>query len=210
MFSKLDGPTSLRADLVRALAFSLADVDQDGPDGAKLCRAGVAGIWNGEKGVVVVILRQLEPAAVTRYRFAHPIDNVGDLDSAVESGLGFALSLGFLMDDPEFQRLDETERSLRIARWDEMRKVRGARRSRAERDEEAAEEPGPAPRAAEPAPAEPLQAPPPPAPAPIAAAPTAAPVAAPAPTSDARKAVLARIALSVRGLDPLGRLLSFF
>jgi hypothetical protein len=213
MFSKLDGPTSLRAELVRALAFSLADVEQEGPDGMHLSRAAVAGIWNGDKGVVVVILRQLEPAAVTRYRFAEPIHNEADLDHAVEAGIGFALSLGFLMDDPDFRRLGEVERHLRIARWDEMRKVRSGKRAKAAQAEQPAEA---VPEIPELELAEPTIVVPPPAsasppPPSAAAAPTAEPVSA-APTSagDAGKAVLARIALSARGLDPLGRLLSFF
>jgi hypothetical protein len=202
MFSKLDGPTSLRAELVRGLAFSLADVEQEGPDGMHLSRAGVAGIWNGDKGVVVVILRQLEPAAVTRYRFAEPITSEADLDHAMEAGIGFALSLGFLMDDPDFRRLGELERSLRIARWDEMRKVRASKRAKAAQREEPAEALPEIPEIELPAPA-PLAATPSP---PVAAEPVS-----PAPSAgDAGKAVLARIALSARGLDPLGRLLSFF
>jgi hypothetical protein len=211
MFSKLDGPTSLRAELVRALAFSLADVEQAGPDGTHLARAAVAGIWNGEKGVVVVILRQLEPAVVTRYRFAQPIHDEADLDHAVEAGIGFALSLGFLMDDPEFRRLGEVERHLRIARWDEMRKVRSGKRAKAAQPEKPAVPEVPELELAEPTVVAPPPAPASPPPPSAAAAPTAEPAsAAPASAGDAGKAVLARIALSARGLDPLGRLLSFF
>ncbi len=212
MFSQLDGPTSLRADLVRALAFSLADVEQSEPDGTHLCRAAVAGIWNGTKGVVVVLLRRLDPARVTRYRFAHPVDNEADLDSAVESGLGFALSLGFLMDDPEFKRLDEVERTLRVARWDELRKVKHARREKKAKHDapiELALAESPEPDEPD-VPVAPLPAPEPPPPAAAAAPTDPASATAAAALDAAGKTVLARIALRVRGIDPLGRLLSFF
>ena len=59
MFAQGDGPTALRADLIRALAFSLQDVEVDMGRGPERARAGLAGVWNGRKGQVVILVRYI-------------------------------------------------------------------------------------------------------------------------------------------------------
>jgi hypothetical protein len=124
MFSKTDGPTALRADLVRALSFSHDRIEQirDGAMVASL--AALAAVWNGRKGHVALLVRDVEPAAVERYVGSNPILSESDLDAAVEEGLAYAESLGFSMDSPEFVMLSGEAREERIYRWNKLRKIR--------------------------------------------------------------------------------------
>ena len=117
MFSKTDGPTALRADLVRALSFSHDRIERerDGEQVASL--AALAAVWNGRKGHVAVLIRDVEPAAIERYVGPEPILSEADLDAAVEEGLAWAESLGFAMDAPEFVTLAKQAREDRIYRW---------------------------------------------------------------------------------------------
>jgi hypothetical protein len=126
MFSKIDGPTALRADLVRALSFSHDRVEhlREGATVASL--AALAAVWNGRKGHVALIVRDVEPAAIERYVGSAPILSEDDLDSSVEEGLAFAESLGFSMDAPEFVMLSNEAREERIYRWNKLRKIRAA------------------------------------------------------------------------------------
>lgn len=124
MFSKTDGPTALRADLVQALSFSHDRIERIGGEATVSSLAALAGVWNGRKGHVALIVRDIEPAAIERYVGSIAILCEADLESAVEEGIAFAESLGFSMDSPEFQMLSPEGRESRIYRWNKLRKVR--------------------------------------------------------------------------------------
>src|SRR5687768_1206119 len=102
MFSKTDGPTALRADLLRALSFSAEPIDRLVNGRSVGSVAALAGVWNGRKGHVAVLIRDIEPAAIERYVSDAPITSEAMLDGAVEEGIAFAESLGFSMDAHEF------------------------------------------------------------------------------------------------------------
>jgi hypothetical protein len=201
MFSRSDGPTALRADLVRALAFSVQQCELETPQGAnEPAVAALAGVWNGRKGFVALVLYRIPSQNVERYVFADAIDSDDALSHAVEEGLAFAESFGFGMDAPEFLGLDLEQQEKRLRLWDKLRKPRPgiapqpeprtpdpAKQHAGDIDPEAAPTPGPV--------AEPRA--------------QAEPVAA-----DQGRAVLGRIELVRRGsdeshLDPLTRLLSY-
>ncbi len=194
MFAKSDGPTSLRLDLVWALAFSIQPVAVETSSGRRPCEAGMAAVWTGAKGEVVVVIRQLTPAAVARYAFTEPIDSVEDLDLAVESALGFVGEMGFFPDQADFRSLPAEFQRERLERWDRIRKVRKSRRG-------TKTEPEP------PTQGQPLDG--------ASAAPAPEETRERARGGDPARSVLGRIPLVRRdsggkGLDPLGRLLSFF
>lgn len=126
MLSKTDGPTALRADLVRALSFSHDRIDRNVGGGTVASLAALAAVWNGRKGHVALIVRDVEPAAIERYVGSEPILSESELDSAVEEGLAFAESMGFSMDAPEFVMLSNEAREERIYRWNKLRKIRPA------------------------------------------------------------------------------------
>jgi hypothetical protein len=189
MFSRSDGPTALRADLVRALAFSVQQCELETPQGAnEPAVAALAGVWNGRKGFVALVLYRIPSQNVERYVFADAIDSDDALSHAVEEGLAFAESFGFGMDAPEFLGLDLEQQEKRLRLWDKLRKPRPGIA------------PQPEPRTPDPAPT----------PGPVAEPRAQAePVAA-----DQGRAVLGRIELVRRGsdeshLDPLTRLLSY-
>lgn len=203
MFSQVDGPTALGLDLVSALSLSMGEAEIETQDGTRSARCGVAGVWNGAKGGVVIVVRQFEPAAVTRYEFANPISSRPDLDHAVDAAIGFAATLGFLMDAPEFRELDEARRRERLHAWDLLRKIKAGRSRREAKEAREGRESGGAPpkprtRATDPERRSRAQ---PPAPRSKA-------------NEDSGRAVLGRIPLlrkDERGrLGPWGRLLSFF
>ncbi|MEX2208938.1 MAG: hypothetical protein WEF50_22205 [Myxococcota bacterium] len=124
MFSKTDGPTALRADLVRALSFSHDRIERLNEGGTVASLAALAAVWNGRKGHVALIVRDVEPAAIERYVGSEPILTESELDSAVEEGIAFAESLGFSMDASEFVMLSNDAREERIYRWNKLRKIR--------------------------------------------------------------------------------------
>jgi hypothetical protein len=126
MFSKTNGPTALRADLVRALSFSHGRIERLGAGATVSSLAALAGVWNGHKGHVALIVRGVEPALIERYVGSNPISSEADLDAVIEQGLAFAESLGFSMDAPEFLILSPEEREARIYRWNKLRKLRQA------------------------------------------------------------------------------------
>jgi hypothetical protein len=126
MFSKTDGPTALRTDLVRALSFSLDRVQRLSGGANVTSVAALAGVWNGRKGHVALLVRDVEPALIERYVGDGPISSEVELDAAVEEGLAFAESLGFSMDPPDFIVLSAEERDGRIHRWNKLRKVRSS------------------------------------------------------------------------------------
>ncbi len=126
MFSKTDGPTALRADLVRALSFSHDRIERHGAGATVSSLAALAAVWNGRKGHVALIVRDVEPAAIERYVGSGPILSESDLEAVLEEGLAFAESLGFSMDAPEFTILSPEAREARIYRWNKLRKIRAA------------------------------------------------------------------------------------
>jgi hypothetical protein len=125
MFSRSDGPTALRADLVRALAFSVQQCELESPDGSgEPAVAALAGVWNGRKGFVALVLYRIASQNVERYVFADAIDGEDTLGHAIEEGLAFAESFGFGMDAPEFLGLDIEQQEQRLRLWDKLRKPR--------------------------------------------------------------------------------------
>jgi hypothetical protein len=134
MFSKTDGPTALRADLVRALSFSHDRIERLSEGATVASLAALAAVWNGRKGHVALLVRDVEPAAIERYVGSAPILSESDLDAAVEEGLAFAESLGFSMDAPEFVLLSVEAREERIYRWNKLRKIRSALRVESNED----------------------------------------------------------------------------
>ncbi len=124
MFSKTDGPTALRADLVQALSFSHDRIERSAGEAKVSSLAALAGVWNGRKGHVALILRDIEPAAIERYVSTEAISSESELEAAVEEAIAFAEGLGFSMDAPEFLMLTASEREQRIYRWNKLRKVR--------------------------------------------------------------------------------------
>jgi len=124
MFAKSDGPTALRAELVRALAFSEAKVaNDDGGDPVESV-AALAAVWNGRKGYVALLVRSIEPPSLERYVTENAITTPDGLDAVTEEAIAFAESLGFAMDAPTFSDLSEVEREVRMQRWNKLRKLR--------------------------------------------------------------------------------------
>jgi hypothetical protein len=194
MFSPMDGPTSLRQDMVWALAFSLRDSIVETTEGEGLAKAGMAAMWNGRKGEVVVLIRRIDPPAVARYRCTEPITTTADLETAIDAALGFAETLGFMLDNAAFRDLTETEQRDRLATWDGLRRVKRKSRSSRETPEK---KPAPGGMAREPAPPPEMDF-------------------SNGDSMQDGQAVLGKIALVRKGgaagrsIDPLGRLLSFF
>lgn len=183
MFTEADGPTALRADYVRALCFSqsLERITESGLEG--LCCAAVSSVWNGQKGYVAILVRQVEPAKLRRYVAPRSCRSESALHETLEEALAFVEALGFSMDSHDFGGLAGAERDNRIEEWNALRKL--DRRPRCFAGAEPA-----APEPAAPAPAEP----------------------AAQEEEEAGKSVLGRLALVQRGserLDPIVRLLSY-
>jgi hypothetical protein len=124
MFAKSDGPTALRAELVRALAFSEAKVARANDGELIESVAALAAVWNGRKGYVALLVRDIEPARIDRYVTEGAITSVEALGAATDEAIGFAESLGFMMDAPAFAELSEAERESRMQRWNKLRKLR--------------------------------------------------------------------------------------
>ncbi len=124
MFTREDGPTALRADLLRGLSFSSfpEDVQTDDHSGSAL--AGVSSVWNGSRGFVVVLIRFIDPPHVERYKYSEPLTDESMLALAQAEGLRFAGAMGFRMDDPGFQELEEAARANRLLNWNLIREVR--------------------------------------------------------------------------------------
>jgi len=124
MFAKSDGPTALRAELVRALAFSEGKIVQPGNDAMIESVAALAAVWNGRKGYVALLVRAVEPPGLERYVTENAITSPEALAAATEEAIAFAESLGFSMDAPTFAELSEVEREARMLRWNKLRKLR--------------------------------------------------------------------------------------
>ncbi|MFQ5515342.1 MAG: hypothetical protein ACE5FG_13035 [Myxococcota bacterium] len=123
MFTEQQGPTALRMEMIRALAFSVSEtsVSLDGAEEEPWV-SGLVGVWNGERGFVAFLLRSLTRPEVRRFAFEESIRSFAELDRALESGMDFAAGLGFVMDDPDFSALPESERDARLERWNHLRK----------------------------------------------------------------------------------------
>jgi hypothetical protein len=126
MFAKTKGATAVRADLVRSLSFSRGRIERLRTGATVTSLAALAGVWNGHKGHVALLVRDIEPAAIERYESSNPIASETDLDAVVEEGLAFAENMGFSMDVPEFLMLSRQDRDARLYRWNKLRKLRQA------------------------------------------------------------------------------------
>ena len=124
MLAKADGPTALRAELVRALAFSEGKAERPGASEPVDAVAALASVWNGRKGYVALLVREVEPARIERWVTESTLTSEEALAAATEEAIAFAESLGFAMDNPEFVKLSAFERDQRIHRWNKLRKIR--------------------------------------------------------------------------------------
>ncbi len=124
MFTREDGPTALRAELLSGLSFSSypEDVQIDDHSGSAL--AGVSSVWNGSSGFVVVLIRFIDPPHVERYMYSEPLTDELMVALALAEALRFAGAMGFRMDDPRFQELKEAARANRLLNWNLIRTVR--------------------------------------------------------------------------------------
>ncbi len=124
MFTREDGPTALRADLLSGLSFSSRpeDIQVDGHSGSAV--AGVSSVWNGSSGFVVVLIRFINPPHVERYMYSESLTDESMLALAQAEALRFAGAMGFRMDDPRFQELGEGARAKRLLKWNLIRRVR--------------------------------------------------------------------------------------
>ncbi|HXX46889.1 MAG TPA: hypothetical protein VEN47_01595 [Myxococcota bacterium] len=229
MFAKSDGPTALRADLVRALAFSEAKVERPGDAALVESVAALAAVWNGRKGYVALLVRDVEPPRIDRYVTEGAITSEQALEAATEEGIAFAESLGFQLDSTHFAALSEDAREARLHRWNKLRKIRkpdAPASSLGDTGELVLPELPPIPAGLEISPDELSVPAPPPVPDLPEIETSAADVVADPPSDpdadtslvqpEARSAVLGRISLVRRGgadarrLEQLARLLSFF
>ena len=124
MLAKAEGPTALRAELVRALSFSEGKVERAGASEPVDSVAALASVWNGRKGYVALLVRDVEPARIERWVTENTITSEEALAVATDEAIAFAESLGFAMDNAEFLKLSAFERDQRIHRWNKLRKVR--------------------------------------------------------------------------------------
>jgi hypothetical protein len=124
MFTREDGPTALRADLLRGLSFSASVEEVQTENHPERAVAGVASVWNSTQGFVVVLIRFIDPARIERYRYSEPLGDESALAEANAEALAFTRNLGFHMDDPSFVELGEAAQAKRLHNWNLMRKVR--------------------------------------------------------------------------------------
>jgi hypothetical protein len=124
MLAKAEGPTALRAELIRALAFSEGKLERPGDAEPVDSVAALASVWNGRKGYVALLVRDVDPARIERWVTENTITSEEALAEATEEAIGFAESLGFAMDNAEFVKLSAFERDQRMHRWNKLRKIR--------------------------------------------------------------------------------------
>lgn len=124
MFTREDGPTALRADLLRGLSFSTAVEEVQTDSHSERAVAGVASVWNATQGFVVVLIRFIDPSRIERYMYSELLGDESTLAEASAEALTFLHNLGFRMDDPSFMGLDEKAQAKRLQNWNLMRKVR--------------------------------------------------------------------------------------
>ena len=123
MFEEVDGPTALRSSSVRALCYSrrLERVTESGFEGS--CCAAISAVWNGKRGYVAILVRQLEPALLRRYVAQGSCRSESALRETLEEALAFVGALGFSMDSHEFADLSPDERDDRLEEWNALRKL---------------------------------------------------------------------------------------
>ena len=122
MFVEREGPTALRADLVRALSLSVNVVEMSGSAGEGRFCAALSAVWNGKMGSVAIVLREVSSHVVRRYVAVDPVDSEERLTSVVTAGISFAESMGFAMDPSEFVSLPDKEMTRRMKIWNNVRK----------------------------------------------------------------------------------------
>ena len=122
MFTREDGPTALRADLIHGLSFSARAEQIQTSDGPASAVAGLCAVWNGKSGFVALLIRFLDPPSVDRYVYSESLTSVEKLESITAKAQEFAASLGFRMDAPAFATLDEERRHERLRQWNRIRK----------------------------------------------------------------------------------------
>ncbi len=122
MFTLNDGPTAIRPEMTRALALSVADVEQSGGSRPETVRGGLAAVWNGRAGQVIVVVRFVERGVVDRYAWTERIRSESELDYAIREGIACAENLGLQMDDTEFLSLPPEKQKERIRLWNQLRK----------------------------------------------------------------------------------------
>lgn len=123
MFVETDGPTALRAKIVRALSLSLDVVEISGSGGPGRFCAALGAVWNGRKGYVAILLRRVDEPALRRFVFDQPLLTEEALASAIDEGIAFVESMGFTLDHPEFAGLDTEEQGRRLNTWNDIRKT---------------------------------------------------------------------------------------
>ncbi len=131
MFTLEDGPTALRAELIRGLSFSTRAEAIATSAGAEPERAvaGVASVWNGKSGFIAVLIRFLDPPRVDLYVYTEPLTTIGELESIAGKAGAFATQLGFKMDAPEFTSLVPDRQEERLRQWNRIRKSRPLKKS---------------------------------------------------------------------------------
>jgi hypothetical protein len=122
MFTRRDGPTALRLELVRAMAFSQEEAVIETDQGSTRAQAAVVAVWNGSLGQVLAVIRFLDHGHVERFAFQKRITSERELDEAVQVGVRSMERVGLHMDDPGYHSLDDSSRKLRLERWNELRR----------------------------------------------------------------------------------------
>jgi hypothetical protein len=123
-FVEQEGPTALRADLVRALALSgWADVACDSAGTLERCCAGVCAVWNGRRGYVAVVVRSLALPRLHRFVYRDRIREESGLAPALAAAVRLAQDLGFVVDAPDFCELEPERQAERLRCWNQLRKT---------------------------------------------------------------------------------------
>ncbi len=123
MFVETEGPTALRPEMIRALAFSVTDKQVETSNGIERCTAALAAVWNGQEGFVALLLRSLDRPKLRRFVYPDPIRSLSEVQERLEEGVAFALRLGFELDWAEFRALGEEAQKTRFLRWNKLRKL---------------------------------------------------------------------------------------
>lgn len=121
MFARRDGPTALRPELIRAMAFTHQDGEIETAHGKVLVRAAMAAVWDGRLGQVLMLIRFVAYGHVDRFACQKRITSERELTEAVGAALETAERMGLRLDDPEFDALDDDGRRERVSRWNDLR-----------------------------------------------------------------------------------------
>jgi hypothetical protein len=110
-------------DLVRALSLSVGVVWLEGEGEPQRSCAALSGVWNGSKGYVVLLVRGLDQPKLQRFSYSEPLLTPESVLVAVEEGMGFAESMGFVMEPHQFMGLTSQAQQQRLHAWDDLRKL---------------------------------------------------------------------------------------